>query len=669
MSRWQEGARRLVVPGAVFLLALCLRAAVLWQGAGHPLIEVPLLDARFYLESGQALAAGAAWPDRPFFMSPGYQALVALFARVRPQPVPWIGLFQAFLDALTCAAGTLLAVRLGGLAAGLVAGIALALNGPLILASTRLLPETVTAFLLVALAIVLVRAGRSPRRRWWPLAGLLLGLGSLLRGNVLLLLPALLLLLILREWRAGSPTRAAGRSALLVAGVAAALLPVVLHNVIRGGEPVLLTTNGGVNFYLGNARGGDGRFVSLNQLPLAPGFFDDDPAGGGFERTTHAYAELRAGRSLSASEASGFWWREGGREIAAAPGRWAWLLARKVFLAVNGFELPQVENLEFAARDLPVLRGVPTLLPRLLWPLGLLGIVLLACRGVTADAAWVVWLFAAYMGSVVLFFVTARHRVPVVPLLGVLAGCAVVELVRRLRTAPRRTLPAVLLLLGLLVFCNLGPGLGAGGPWLGVPADYRDFASQHNNLATALLERGDAAGAEAEARRGLESNPEDPSLWFNLAVAQARRGDGEAAQASIRRSLERHPADAAAWTFLGELLLEARDPASARGALEEALRLDPDAALAWLAMGVARTGLDDVAGAERAYRRAIDLRPDWGDPRARLIRLLDRNRRHADAVTEARRFLEVLPADPEAAAALRALQSEAHRRLHPPDGG
>ncbi|MGD8377928.1 MAG: hypothetical protein PVF68_17500, partial [Acidobacteriota bacterium] len=70
-----------------------------------------------------------------------------------------------------------------------------------------------------------------------------------------------------------------------------------------------------------------------------------------------------------------------------------------------------------------------------------------------------------------------------------------------------------------------------------------------------------------------------------------------------------------------------------------------------------------------AYRRAVELRPDWGEPRARLIRLLDRVDRHADAVTEARRFLEAVPADPRAAAALRGLQSEEHRRLHAPGGG
>jgi Flp pilus assembly protein TadD len=52
-----------------------------------------------------------------------------------------------------------------------------------------------------------------------------------------------------------------------------------------------------------------------------------------------------------------------------------------------------------------------------------------------------------------------------------------------------------------------------------------DSWTAHNNLASAALDAGDAAGAEAEARRSLEINPAHVPSMMTLGAARARQGD------------------------------------------------------------------------------------------------------------------------------------------------
>ena len=153
------------------------------------------------------------------------------------------------------------------------------------------------------------------------------------------------------------------------------------------------------------------------------------------------------GQSLRPSEASTFWWRQGLAEIERSPILWAKLVLRKAFLLVNGFEVPQVENSYFTERYLRLPRGSLTFTPRLLWPLALGDpILLIRRRRVPRD---LLLLSAAYAVSVLMFFVTWRHRFPLLPLMACFAAFAAVRCVELARLQSKRPLLRALALLTL----------------------------------------------------------------------------------------------------------------------------------------------------------------------------------------------------------------------------
>lgn len=618
------------------MLALGLRLAVFFQSQSHPQAETPVLDSRYYLEAGRAIASGESLGARPYFMSPGYIWFSAFFNWLFDSPQRPLVLFQILVDSFTCALAALLAFRLFGIMAGLVAGCLLALNGYQILSATRILPETVAAFLMVFLAPVFIRSLEKPAFKPLFFAGVILGLLALFRSNSLLILPFLGLALWFSREKANLKTVLV-RFSFCLLGTAAAILPITLRNLFVGKDAVLISSSFGVNFYLGNVPEGDGRFISLNQLPLAPGSFDDDPTGNRFEKSIQVYAERQKERSLLPSEVSSFWMQLAGKEIAANPLAWLGLLFRKTLLFFNAFEIPQVDNLYFLGRYIPLLDSPLTHISRILWPLALFGFLVLLFS--SKRPTGLLLIFIGYALSVIFFFVTARHRLPVAPLAACFAGFGVGYLYELLQFWNiRKILSGLALVAGCAVFTNLNPALGQRSvsttekkSWFGVSAEYLDFASQHNNMAALLLERGDAVEAERECRQGLVLKPYHSTLLYNLARSLEAQGRPAEAKTAAEQSLRFSPNNAAVAAFLGDLYYKTGDFAGARQTLEAALRLSPSLAGAWNTLGPTLYRLGDSEGALAALRRAEILAPGWFQPSYNRGILLNRLGRWAEA--------------------------------------
>jgi len=622
----------------LFSLSIALRLAVLAQSRGTVAFETPVLDSRFYLEAGQQLAQGNNLPSRPYFMNPGYIWTVAIFGRIFGNPHLPLVLFQILVDTLTCLLTAVLTRRLFGQLAGLAAGTLLAVNGYQILSATRILPETIAAFLLVVFVFVLVRTTEKPAGLRLFFSGTVLGLLSLVRTNALLIILFVFVFFVI-TWRKDRFVKTAQRILLFATGVAIIIAPVTIKNITKGKDRVLIASSGGVNFYLGNTAAGDGRFISLNQLPLAPGQFDDDPSGGRFERTIQAFAEKREGRPLKPSEVSAFWTRRGLQEIFDHPTDWIFLLFRKTFLFFNSFEIPQIDNLYFLKQYIPLLKPL-SFASRILWPLALFGFLFLLKK--PKHSSTLLLVFIGYTISVILFFVTARHRLPVMPLAACFAGWAISFFVTQMQKREFKPLfikSAVLAVCGIVA--NLNPAVGqrvsfetgaSSKSWFSPSAEYLDFASQHNNMAALLLEKGEFVGAEAECRRGLVLKPYHPTLLYNLARALVAVQKYSEAGQVLEQSLNFQPNNAEVAALLGEVCYKAGELEGARDALERAVSLSPTLASAWNTLGPTRFQLGDSTGALRALQEAQRLAPGWYQPRYNRAIILTRLKRNTEAI-------------------------------------
>ncbi|HKQ63011.1 MAG TPA: glycosyltransferase family 39 protein, partial [Candidatus Polarisedimenticolaceae bacterium] len=178
---------------AVVLLAFAWRAAHVVAILGSPLGESLAQDAHYYHEQALRLLGVSAAPLRggPSFMNLGYPYLLAAVYRAsaaRPAAALWV---QALCGALTAGLVALAARRLlqrDG--AALFAGLLYAVYGVAIFFDGLLLtPSPINLLLALALWGVAVAQDRDRSTGAAVAAGLTLGAASLLRANLLLLVP------------------------------------------------------------------------------------------------------------------------------------------------------------------------------------------------------------------------------------------------------------------------------------------------------------------------------------------------------------------------------------------------------------------------------------------------------------------------------------------------
>jgi tetratricopeptide (TPR) repeat protein len=511
---------------------------------------VLILDPRAYDAEAQRILAGGSFPE-PFYQAPLYAYFLAAIYAIFGRSFLAVRIVQVLLGAASVVLTADLAGRLFGRAAGLAAAALALLYGVVLLYEGQIMKTTLTIFLSVALLRLLEPARRGPiGDARSALAGLVLGLGVLTRENLLLFVPAAAAALFLLGRTARAPL-------VFAAAALAAMAPATIHNLRAGGELILVTSQGGQNFYIGNHRGATGSYAN-------PPFVRPDPL---HERADfHAEAERREGRRLSATEVSDFWYLEAMREMFADPGRAARLLGRKALLFLGGVELPDNESLYAMRDEATILRALP-LSFAVLVPLAALGAFL--SRAQWRDHLLLHLFVAVNAVTLILFFVVSRYRAAVAPALMVFAGAALVQLGAWARERRARPLAAS----GALLVAAMAP--------LSIPDvagfDPRDYGSinHHLNRADMYGETGRAEEAIAEYRAAIALNPDIATVRYRLGRTLVDVGRVDEARAEFERAIAIQPSLPDAHNGLGILLAQRGETRRAEEEFVTASRLYP----------------------------------------------------------------------------------------------
>jgi len=612
----------------VLTVASVIKVTYLLSSRGDPFFEPTLLDAKYYHQWALRIVGGDLAGGGVFYGLPLYPYFLALCYALFAGSVFVTKLVQVMLGLVTLLFTYGIGARLADRKTGLLAVALAAFYGPLFFHEAMLIPEALSLPLYAAGFYACCLFLDAPSVRRGALLGVLLGLACLTKAGVMLFVVLFVAALLLRP-RLAAVAPARGALAALAASFIAVLAPVTLHNRLVGGDWVVLTSHGGLNFYIGNNLQADGIF----RAPEGTGAALDAQIA-----DSRAIAEAAAGRPLKPSEISAYWSGRAQAFIRQHPLAFLRLAIRKLLLAFDARELSDLQDYHSAANFNPFMR-TPWLSFAVLGPLVLSGLVLAPSA---SRYRWCLYLWiGAYLTGLVTFFVNARYRLPLMSVMFPLAALSL----RTLLAAVQACAWPRLALYGAVLVAAIGVT-----QLRLVPLDpARDFV----NAANVRLAARDYAGARALYEKALALNPESGQASLGMGIVLAQLGRAEEAGAFYQRSVAGSP-DALAYNNLGAWYQERGNLAAAEGAFRHAIELKPHFAPAHDNLGIlyARTG--ESARAIEAFRMALKYDPKSCKAAVNLGVALRQSGRLEEAQQE---WLRAVERDPACEAATRAAAS------------
>jgi tetratricopeptide (TPR) repeat protein len=384
--------------------------------------------------------------------------------------------------------------------------------------------------------------------RWTIAAGLAIGFAAICRPIILPFVLFFPILLFFKQRRVDK--RNIGLTLLFVIILFIPILPVTITNITKGNEFVLISTQGGANFYVGNNAKADGVTVVAPGPNRRVGKYNDNIWTSSVDE-----AELRTGRTMTQSDVSSYWFNETIHYITSSPVNAAKLFFKKFYLVFHGQEIINIRSLYYAGEYSwlikPFLWDFGLRFPSgLLFPLMFLGIIIAVLYRKP------IALPVAYILSIALliaaFFACARFRQPLIPIAGIFAVFAVTFGRSILRTKQ------IIWCAGVAVF--LGIIFNAGGDM-----DSKANEAQSQSLvAQAYMDKKNPAAAIPYLEKSIESMPDNLSVYEITAQAYIQTSQPEKAAALLQRGIAAYPSYAPFHAGLGEIAFQKNDKKSAK---------------------------------------------------------------------------------------------------------
>jgi tetratricopeptide (TPR) repeat protein len=538
---------------------------------------------------------------------------------------------QAVIGTSACVLLALTARRLYSERAGLIAGFGLAVYAPAVFFDGLIQKSSLDLFFVsLSLWIISGLVDKPTSRSRWFWLGIAVGALALTRENALIFVAAILL------WPPGR-LQVTQRQRVLNAGVLAlgltlVLFPVALRNRLVGGEWHLTTSQFGPNLYIGNNPNADGTYSALREGRGTPEYERQDAID---------LAEAATGRRLTPGEVSTFWVQETVKFVQAEPRAWLELMARKAGLVWNRTEFVDTESQASYEEWSPLVRVLAYVGHfGVLVPLAVLGV--LATWHQRSRLGPYYAMAMTYATAVVMFYVSARYRLPLVPFLILFASAGLAALPSIVRTAGRARIAAAAAVVVVVAVItnrpllsadlmrattetNLGVVLQMDGRLHDAEAHYRralalqpDHAPAHANLGMALVALQRSDEAIDSFRRATAAGLQTAEIYDNLGIALTRAGREDEAIAAYRDSLQLNPRNGLIHLTLGSLLVKRQRFDEAIDEFRAGLALIPNSAEAHNNLGGALAASGRTEEAIVQFEHALRLNPNLASARRNL---------------------------------------------------
>ena len=566
----------------ILVFSVVVRVFFFRQLAATDLVTVPILDSQAYHDWAVQLVSGNPGWGETYWMGPLYPHLLAMVYAIFGVGGMAISALQLLLSVVNIGLVYLLArdfmdKNQAPWIPPLAASIFALYGAPVFYAGVILMATLVTTLYLLVARQVLVAWHRNTTASWLVL-GLLTGLTALARGNVLLLLATLPVLIF--KSNIATKSRLKKTAFFILAGLLM-LAPVTVRNLVIADDFVILTSNGGINLLIGQKAAFKGLFAPIMEEGQSQ-----------YDASMEKTLERELGRDLKGSEVSRILTRRAFYEFRDNIGAMPRHYLRKAYRFWNGYELPQIFSYDYWQHQFPALRVL--VIPfTLLAALGLLGIRFLP----PGRRLIMGLLLGTYFLSLLPFFPTSRYRVPLAPLLAIGAAVFLMSVWKLdCRWCRRCFLMAMLAIAALLP--RFG-SLNSSEVFWQVRLHEASRASKRGDLKTTLIKAREAE----EARPGFADTPYQLALYLEELEAWPQ------AMAALQLAAGRSPQNRLIPYRVGVFQDRQGQLPEALDSFRRAANLDPEWPLPWLKAGLTLRRAGQMDDAIDAFEKAYKLRP------------------------------------------------------------
>lgn len=511
----------------IIIAGIVLRILYDVQLAANPLLVNYFLDS-VVLHSWAIDIINGRTADLAFFRAPLYPYVLALFFKLFGISHWSIVIIQNILGILTSLITYSLAKLLFNNKIAFWSGLVVAIFPTLIYFEGEIMITSLSVFLYTLSFFLLSRALNNPTIKNIFLAGLVFGFSAISRPTILpLIIVFPITYILIYKFKEIKPCLI--NSMIFGFAVLIPILPVTFTNLVKGGELVLISTQGGVNFYIGNNREADGISVISPGPNLRMGVYEDNIWTASIDE-----AERRTGQKMSQSEISDFWFKEGLNEIRSDVTRFIGLYLKKLYLFWHGQEIFNNKPLYFAGE-------YSWLMKSLIWkniinfpsgiiiPFMFLGIFLAWRHNQYSKAAIMVLVIFTFIMA--LFFVCARFRQPVMPLSIMFAVYAVDRIITFFKEDRTKMVVVLSISIILTVIFNWGGDV-----------ESKDNLSQFNAvLGSVYLDKNDYEQAITYLEKSIEYQPKNFQIYEILGKTYLQTWQYENAKIVYQKGVYLYP--------------------------------------------------------------------------------------------------------------------------------
>ena len=443
------------------------------------------LDSALYVKQAQNLHSGIGFDlKQPYHFSPIYPYYLSYFVNsFGVLNLNIIRVLNALVGSLTNLTMSFLVLKLLNRRLAILASLIMACYGPLIYFDGVILFECLQVFTVTLSLCLFIFSRDLPVRLFF--SGVALGVSAVLRPTVIPIALSVTVYKYFYNLKIKKPFLKV--ISIFILGFILPIAPFTIRNFIHTREPVLLTTAGGFNFWIGNHHGASGIFEAPQGYD-----FDLDPLGKNL-------ASLRAKKVLTEKEASQWWFTQAFNDILNFPIDFGLLFIKKVLYSIHPLEIPVIGPSFQWYKD----HSWPLRFPLVATPIFILAILSPFFRnrsGVRIEQFTVSYLFfGVYFLMLCLFFYTDRYRIVIFPIALLLALISIDGFISFIKK--QRRLKAVLLSTGATVSLSLFTALYYSPEF---PLFLTDISgSEERNYGLMLLEQGKLEEAVAAFKRAL----------------------------------------------------------------------------------------------------------------------------------------------------------------------